>query len=333
MLEAARTSWYARVTRKRVCRMGEKFGARLRQQREAQNVSLDRVAQQTKIKLTLLDAMEHDDVSAWPVGLFRRAFVRAYAQAVGLEPESAVREFLADFPDRIVRDSWTGTGGSEPATVARAVARRETRPIEPQTILSETIIDADVVGPAIVASESGSPAADSEPSSVATTVPADLDLDAVACLCTDLGRVEHASDVEPLLERFARIIEAKGVIIWVWDDPADALRPAVAHGYPDHVLARLPAVTRDADNLTAEAFRTARPCTMNGHGNATSALVVPMLGPAGCIGALGIEFERGAEPASSASAVAAIVAAFFSQLVGGQTTSEAVGRMASRESA
>jgi hypothetical protein len=168
---------------------------------------------------------------------------------------------------------------------------------------------------------------------VATTVPADLDLDAVACLCTDLGRVEHASDVEPLLERFARIIEAKGVIIWVWDDPADALRPAVAHGYPDHVLARLPAVTRDADNLTAEAFRTARPCTMNGHGNATSALVVPMLGPAGCIGALGIEFERGAEPASSASAVAAIVAAFFSQLVGGQTTSEAVGRMASRESA
>ena len=79
--------------------MSEKFGARLRQRREAQGIDLDAVARRTKIKLSLLEALERDDVSGWPGGLFRRAFIRAYAQAVGLDPDCAVREFLADFPD------------------------------------------------------------------------------------------------------------------------------------------------------------------------------------------------------------------------------------------
>src|SRR6476660_10234666 len=77
----------------------ESFGARLRQRRERQQISLATIAEQTKIKLSLLEALERDDVSGWPGGLFRRAFIRAYAQAVGLDPDSAVREFLADFPD------------------------------------------------------------------------------------------------------------------------------------------------------------------------------------------------------------------------------------------
>ncbi len=323
--------------------MGEKFGARLRQQRETQRISLDAIAHQTKIKLTLLDAMEHDDVSAWPGGLFRRAFVRAYARAVGLEPESAVREFLADFPDRIVRDPWTGAKGSEPATVPKPVAKRKTSlavPLEtdfgvdvsPEPVSPDTV-SADFVIPAVVRVRDASPAADPEPRGAPARVSRGPDLDAVAALCTDFGRVECASDVEPLLEKFARIVEAKGVIVWVWDESAAALRPAVVHGYAAHVLARLPAVTRDADNPTAEAFRTARACTINGHGEATGALVVPILTAAGCIGALGIEFERGAKPPSSAGAVATIVAAFLSQLVGGQTMSDASGQSASRESA
>src|SRR5262249_40057925 len=105
------------------------------------------------------------------------------------------------------------------------------------------------------------------------------------------------------------------------------------HGYPDSVLARLPAVTRNADNPTAQAFRTARPCAINGHGHATGALVMPMLAPTGCIGTLGIEFERGAELTSAVASVAAMRAAFFSQLVGGQSMAEAAPQTASRESA
>ena len=328
--------------------MGEKFGARLRQQREAQRISLDAVARRTKIKFTLLDAMEHDDVSAWPRGLFRRAFVRAYAQAVGLEPEGAVREFLADFPDRIVRDPWTGANGGQPATVAQPVTRKEghltdeaalrlsadTSPdfVDPQVACAD-IVTAEVVTSREAGPAAGSPAGDPEPSIEVGAAPA-LDLDAVACLCTDLGRVERAEDVAPLLGDFGRIVEAKGVIVWVWDAPAEALRPAVVHGYPDHVLARLPAVTRDADNPTAETFRTGRPYTINGRDNAAAGLVVPLLAPAGCVGALGIEFERGVDPSRTINAVATIVAAFISQLVGGQSLSDsAAPRAASRESA
>ena len=89
-------SWLAEV-----CRMSESFGARLRQRREEQEIALITIAEQTKIKLSLLEALERDDVSHWPSGIFRRAFIRAYAHAIGLNPDVVVREFLEVYPDPI----------------------------------------------------------------------------------------------------------------------------------------------------------------------------------------------------------------------------------------
>src|SRR5690349_6563924 len=77
-----------------VCPMAESFGARLRQQRERQLIALSTIADQTKINQSLLEGLEQDDVSYWPCGIFRRSFIRAYAQSIGLEPEAVVREFL-----------------------------------------------------------------------------------------------------------------------------------------------------------------------------------------------------------------------------------------------
>jgi cytoskeletal protein RodZ len=71
----------------------------MREQRERQQVALSTIAEQTKIKVALLEAMERDDVSHWPSGIFRRAFIRAYAHAIGLEPDAVVREFLELYPD------------------------------------------------------------------------------------------------------------------------------------------------------------------------------------------------------------------------------------------
>src|SRR6266498_1867866 len=79
----------------------ESFGTRLRQRRERQQIALTTIAEQTKIKLSLLEALERDDVSHWPSGIFRRAFIRAYAHAIGLNPDVVVREFLAFHPDPI----------------------------------------------------------------------------------------------------------------------------------------------------------------------------------------------------------------------------------------
>jgi transcriptional regulator with XRE-family HTH domain len=74
--------------------MSESFGARLRRRREDQGIALDAIAEETKIKLSLLEGLERDDVSRWPAGIFRRAYLRAYAHAIGLDPDAVVREFL-----------------------------------------------------------------------------------------------------------------------------------------------------------------------------------------------------------------------------------------------
>jgi transcriptional regulator with XRE-family HTH domain len=91
--------------------MPETFGARLREQREQQQVALITIAEQTKIKVSLLEALERDDVSRWPSGIFRRAFIRAYAHAIGLDPDLIVREFLELYPDPTegFADPWAGT--------------------------------------------------------------------------------------------------------------------------------------------------------------------------------------------------------------------------------
>src|ERR1700747_1306512 len=81
--------------------MPDSFGARLRARREQQQVALSTIAEQTKIKVALLEALERDDVSHWPSGIFRRAFIRAYAHAIGLDPGVTLRDFLDLYPDPI----------------------------------------------------------------------------------------------------------------------------------------------------------------------------------------------------------------------------------------
>ena len=75
------------------------FGLRLRRQREDRGVTLKAIAESTKIKESLLAGLERGDVSQWPQGIFRRAYVRAYTSAVGLPAQSIVAEFGRLFPD------------------------------------------------------------------------------------------------------------------------------------------------------------------------------------------------------------------------------------------
>jgi transcriptional regulator with XRE-family HTH domain len=77
----------------------ESFGRRLRRERERRQIALTSIAENSKISVSLLRDLERDDVSKWPPGIFRRSFMRAYAQAVGLDVEATMREFLERFPD------------------------------------------------------------------------------------------------------------------------------------------------------------------------------------------------------------------------------------------
>ena len=375
--------------------MPETFGARMREQRERQQVALNTIAEQTKIKVSLLEAMERDDVSHWPSGIFRRAFIRAYAHAIGLEPDRIVREFLElhpDPPEVFAALNGNGNGDDGRATdgapmrikyfVASAIGSvsrlraRSNHKAEPMLDFgapdlagskdpalhaasdlagqkdrlhhasSAFAVRADSVRVYSDATEDDEPTVKMMPPVVPVEAPAapapavpaesepvepkpvvqpappaaasahDFDLMAVARLCTEFARVETTGDVPPLLDEMTKLLDAVGVIVWVWDPIANELRPALAHGYSNHVVAQLPRVDRDTNNATAAAFRTARTCVVNGDDLDNGALAVPVMGPGGCVGVLAIELPEQRETKESARALAMILAAQLGALIG-----------------
>jgi cytoskeleton protein RodZ len=81
---------------------GGDFGGRMKRLREERGVSLRAIANTTKISVITLEALERNDISRLPGGIFSRAVVRAYAQEVGADPEATVKEFIARFPSDAV---------------------------------------------------------------------------------------------------------------------------------------------------------------------------------------------------------------------------------------
>jgi transcriptional regulator with XRE-family HTH domain len=301
--------------------MPESFGARLRERREQQQITLTSIAEQTKISLSLLEALERDDVSHWPAGIFRRAFIRAYAQIIGLDPGVVVGEFLELHPDPMEVVA--------PVSAALSDGGGTGESLRPPTRF-RYLVDSTMgflrrrlgVGQTPNSAVEGVTAADRSPA----TVPfqAEPDLSAAAHLCTELGQVYDTREAAPLLEGACRILDASGLIVWVWDPQGTELRPALAHGYSDKVLAQLPRVRRDADNATAAAFRSAQTCIVNGSDHVSGAVVVPLMTPVGCVGALAVELQHGGEQRKSVRALATIFAAHLAMLVGTPRLARAV---------
>ena len=71
------------------------FGERLRREREMRGVSLDDIADATKIGTRLLRALEEEHFELLPGGIFNKGFVRAYAKYLGLSEDEMVADYLA----------------------------------------------------------------------------------------------------------------------------------------------------------------------------------------------------------------------------------------------
>ena len=375
--------------------MPEPFGARLRERREQQQISLGTIAEQTKIKLSLLEALERGDVSHWPSGIFRRAFIRAYAHAIGLEPDVVVREFLELYPDPAeivepvpaIAAVIDGSSGGAPtrlrylvASAVGSLARRRgrtaaepiagsdaSRTIDPPTraapIPQQSFQEANVASPppevpgplrdqdlpaplprdvAEAAPHVPAPAESHEPprsssadepeeppsqaasaAAAALTPPSmfapspeAVDLPAIAELCTQLGRVSSIAALKPLLQEAARILDASGLVVWIWDPMPAELHPVLAYGYSDRVLAQLPGLPRDANNATAAAFREAQMCVVRADDTTNGALVLPLITPSGCVGVLALELMKRNEEREAVRAAGTIVAAQLAALMG-----------------
>lgn len=74
------------------------IGARLKEAREAKNMSLDDVQKETKIQTRYLQAIEKGNFSIMPGKFYTRAFIRQYAEAVGLDPEVVMEEHATELP-------------------------------------------------------------------------------------------------------------------------------------------------------------------------------------------------------------------------------------------
>ena len=94
------------------------FGPSLKARRENRGVTLQSIADSTKISLSLLVALERNDLSRWPRGIFRRAYYREYVAAIGLPPEPLLTEFTRLFPDHPLAEP---VDGDEPAVLTLAL--------------------------------------------------------------------------------------------------------------------------------------------------------------------------------------------------------------------
>ena len=69
------------------------LGVSFKKARESQNVSIDRIAAETRISTRFLMAIENEQFDILPGGIFNRGFIRTYAERLGIDPEEAIRSY------------------------------------------------------------------------------------------------------------------------------------------------------------------------------------------------------------------------------------------------
>ena len=99
------------------------FGATLRAAREARKMSLRQIADATNISMSMLQALEDNDPSRLPGGIFTRSFIRSYAGEVGLDPEETLLEFLEQSTTTRSEDRLTFAGEAKEHALFRSSQR------------------------------------------------------------------------------------------------------------------------------------------------------------------------------------------------------------------
>jgi transcriptional regulator with XRE-family HTH domain len=86
------------------------FGPNLRRTRVHRGIRLEEISAALKVSPELLEGLERNDFSLWPSGIFARSYIRQYAEAIGVDPDTTVDEFCRWFPEgdrrveRVVRE-------------------------------------------------------------------------------------------------------------------------------------------------------------------------------------------------------------------------------------
>jgi hypothetical protein len=136
----------------------------------------------------------------------------------------------------------------------------------------------------------------------------------VADVCRQLARAADTAALPAILQRTASALDASGVVLWIMDPQGAALMPVASHGYAAAALARMGPIPREAENVTATAFRTGLLQTVNGDPLSNGAVAAPLVNTSGCVGVLSAEMRSAGERSSARLALATIIAAQLATL-------------------
>ncbi|MDX5475790.1 MAG: helix-turn-helix domain-containing protein [Bacillaceae bacterium] len=93
------------------------LGSKLKAAREAKGMSLEDLQSVTKIQKRYLIGIEEGDYSKMPGAFYVRAFIKQYAEAVGLNPDVIFEEYKSDIP--------TNSKSELPEQLSRVKTRRQ----------------------------------------------------------------------------------------------------------------------------------------------------------------------------------------------------------------
>ena len=95
----------------------------LKSEREKRNISLDKIAAETRISLRYLQSIEEGRFKDLPGGVYNRAFIKAYCESLNLDPEQVLKQYdaLQTAPSQEKRPQ-TIIPSSEPDTFSRKVS-------------------------------------------------------------------------------------------------------------------------------------------------------------------------------------------------------------------
>lgn len=76
-------------------RLDDYSGSNLRRFREEGGISLQAIAERTRISRRYLQAIEEEDASNFPETVYLKGYLRQYCREIGLDPEYAVSSYMA----------------------------------------------------------------------------------------------------------------------------------------------------------------------------------------------------------------------------------------------
>ena len=123
--------------------MSQSLGRRLKQIRESKGISLEEIAQQTRIRMEYLQAIEIDDIEALPSRTHLRGFLRLYAHVLGVE----IAELQVQ-PDQIASEDTAPAPEAKSTPEISEVKPEQEAPQSTPPVIDEPIIKQEQFKPA-----------------------------------------------------------------------------------------------------------------------------------------------------------------------------------------